>query len=119
MTSTFDKLIYNQKINMEYKSNFNRLHYLINEKFKDVEVFEKSSANLGKYIEIVIHEGLDCKIIIKKKDLESSIFGWQYYPNPEASQTIQRVSSIDNFTNTIEDILSNKRFDIEYLNKSK
>lgn len=119
MTSTFNKLIYNQKNNMEYKSNFNRLHYLINEKFKDVEVFEKSSVSLGNYIEIVIHEGLDCKIIIKKKDLESPIFGWQYYPNPETQQTIQRSSSIDNFTNTIEDILSNKRFDIEYLNKSR
>lgn len=102
---------------MEYKSNFNRLHYLITEKFKNVEVLEKNNSK-GNYIEIIIKEDLDCRVL-KKNDLESSIFGWEYYPNPDTERTIHRSSSIDTFADTIQDIISNKRFDIEYINKHK
>lgn len=104
---------------MEYKSNFNRLHYLLTEEFSNVEVTEKANSSIGSYIELNIKEDLDCKILIKKKNIESQVFIWEYFPDPNGEQTIKRTSSIDNFTSCVKDIIDNKRFSSEYLNKLK
>lgn len=102
---------------MEFKSNFNKLHFNLTSKFKDVSVKEKFNRELGNYIEISINEDIECKVLIKKSDLERDTFNWLYLTNPlkEDSSTIARVSSIDNFTDSISDIITNKRFDSEYL----
>lgn len=106
---------------MDYKSNLNRLHYLLTEKFQQVEVSEMSNQKLGNYIELTIKENLECKIFIRKKDLDNSNINFLYLTNPlqENSQAIERVSSIENFANCVEDIISNKRFDSDYVNSVK
>lgn len=104
---------------MEFKSNINKLHYIISEDFKEVDISEKSSLEYGNYFEISIKENLECKVIIKKKDIESKTFNFLYSSNPliENSNLIERTSSIELFSETIKDIIDNKRFDIDYINK--
>ncbi len=116
---SYTKLIYKQKYHkhMDFKANLNRLHYLLTERFKNVTLLEKSNSKLGEYIELLITEGHDCKIIIKKRDLESNNFTWSYSTNPlnESANHVERTSTVDNFTNMVVDILENKRFDSEYI----
>lgn len=106
---------------MDFKLNFNRLHYLLTEKFEDVTVFEKSNRLLGNYIEININEKVNCRVIINKRDLESESFNWLYYSNPvnESSHLITRKSTIDSFTDVISDIINNRRFDSNYIETLK
>lgn len=102
---------------MEFKSNFNKLHYLLTEKYEDVSVEEKYNPEFGNYIQLTIKEKLECKVIIPKKNLEKSQFQWLYLANPmnEDGSVVSMVSSIDEFANDIKLVIDNKRFDSDYL----
>lgn len=102
---------------MEFKKNLNMIHYLLSEKFESVEVSEKSNLKLGNYIEFSIKEDLECRVLIKKKDLESNRFKWLYCSNPliEESNFIERSSTVETFVGSVDDIIKNKRFDSEYI----
>ena len=106
---------------MEFKSNLNRIHYLLTEKFSDVTICEKSNQNLGSYIELSVRENLECKVLIKKVDLERTNVSFLYLTNPtnENSFVISRVSSVETFADTIKDIIDNKRFESEYVESVK
>jgi len=105
---------------MNFKSNLNRIHYLLSEKYENIKVVEKSNQKLGPYIELTVKENLECKIIIKKPDLENNNLMFSYLSNPiDESSDISRISSIEGFAETIKDIIDNKRFDSEYLDSVK
>lgn len=102
---------------MDFKSNLNKLHYLLTEKFNNVSIEELYSKELGNYVKISIKENLQCDVIITKKELENYNLNWKYSANPlnEKSEWVDRNSSIENFTNVIKDILDKKRFSSDYL----
>jgi hypothetical protein len=106
---------------MNFKSNINKIHFLLTEKFNQVELLEKANDKIGPYIEISIKEDVECKIKIKKNDLDKDIISFVYSSNPllEESFQIERYTNINNFAETISDIILNKRFDSEYLDKLK
>jgi len=102
---------------MSLKKNINRIHYLLSDKFESVDIKEKVSNSVGDYIEISVKEDLECKMIIKKKDLESDYFKWRYFSNPNDNNSflIERISGVETIVNDIEDIFNKKRFDSEYI----
>ena len=102
---------------MEFKSNFNKLHYLLTENFENVEVKEQSNKKLGNYIQISVKENLECDIIITKKDLETTHINWKYNSNPlnETSYWVERECELNDFPRVIKDIFEKRRFDKEYL----
>lgn len=106
---------------MQFKSNLNRIHYLLTEKFDNVTATEKSNQHLGGYIEISVKENLECKVLIRKVDLESSNVTFLYLTNPtnENSSIISRYCNIENFAECVKDIIDNKRFDSEYIESIK
>jgi|APCry1669189665_1035243.scaffolds.fasta_scaffold06419_2 hypothetical protein len=105
---------------MEFKSNFNQLHYLLTERFDNIIVEEKSNPQLGNYIQLSIKENLECKVLIKKKDLENNKFNWSYLANPLNEKSgVERISTVETITKDIEDIITNKRFDSDYINNLK
>lgn len=102
---------------MEFISNLNKIHYLLKEKFQNLEFFEKSNLKFGSYVEFVVKENMECRIIIEKKSMESNNISWKYLSNPlvENSHLVERSSSIENFVADVSDIFTNKRFDSEYI----
>lgn len=105
---------------MNFKSNLNRIHYLLSEKYENIEVKEKANPQLGSYVEMTIKESLECKILIKKTDLESNNITFLYLTNPiNENSIISRVSSVEGFAEVVKDIIDNKRFDSEYLESVK
>lgn len=106
---------------MEFKTNLNKIHYLLTEQFESVDVKEGANTQLGSYVEFSVKENLECKFLIRKVDLENSNITFFYSTNPlnEKSNLISRVSNIETFANSIKDIIDNKRFDSEYLDNLK
>jgi hypothetical protein len=106
---------------MDFKSNLNRIHYLLTEKFNNVTIIEKSNQKLGSYIELSVKENLECKILIRKVDLELPNVNFLYLTNPlnEQSSVISRVSNVEIFADSINDIIKNERFDSEYIDSIK
>jgi hypothetical protein len=106
---------------MEFKTNLNKIHYLLSEQFETVDVKEGANPQLGSYVEFSVKENLECKFLIRKVDLENSNITFLYSTNPlnEKSSLISRVSNIETFANSIKDIIDNKRFDSEYLDNLK
>jgi hypothetical protein len=106
---------------MGFKSNLNRIHYLLTEKFNNVTIIEKSNQKLGSYIELSVKENLECKILIRKVDLELPNVNFLYLTNPlnEQSSVISRVSNVESFADSINDIIKNERFDSEYIDSIK
>jgi hypothetical protein len=106
---------------MDFKSNLNRIHYLLTEKFNNVTIIEKSNQKLGSYIELSVKENLECKILIRKVDLELPNVNFLYLTNPlnEQSSVISRVSNVESFADSINDIIKNERFDSEYIDSIK
>lgn len=101
---------------MEFKSNLNKLHYLLTENFENVEVREQSDKKIGNYLKISVKENLQCDIIVTKKDLEMTQIKWKYNSNPlNESNWVERDCNLNDFPNVIKDIFDNKRFDKEYL----
>jgi hypothetical protein len=102
---------------MDFKSNANKLHYLLSERFDNVDIQEKSSRELGNYVKFSIKEELQCDVIITKKDLQNSFMSWKYNSNPlnENSDWVERSCEISEFTDVIEDILQKRRFSSDYL----
>lgn len=103
------------------KSNINHLHFLLTEKFSQVNVEEKSNKSWGNYVLITITENQTCKIVIPKEKLEDSNLEWMYYSNPldESSTLVERTSSLEKITLDIQDIFDKKRFDSDYLSTLK
>lgn len=107
---------------MNLKQNINELHSNVLQHFKDCTISEKSSMNYGNYFEFVIKSNSNerkVKAIIPKKNIESKIFEWSYYSNPNDldSHLIERVSNISKFSDDINDIFENSRFDRDYIKK--
>ena len=106
---------------MEFKTNLNKIHYLLTEQFETVDIKEGANPQLGSYVEFSVKENLECKFFIKKLDLEKSNIIFLYSTNPlnEKSNLISRVSNVETFAYSIKDIIDNKRFDSEYLDNLK
>jgi hypothetical protein len=105
---------------MEFKINLNKIHYELSEKFSNIEVVEKANSKLGQFVEISVKENLECKIIIKKTDLENNFINFHYLSNPlNENSSVHRTTTVEEFANTIKDIIDNKRFESEYLNNLK
>lgn len=105
---------------MEFKINLNKIHYGLSEKFSDIKVTESANSKIGPFIEISIKENVECRIIIKKSNLESQFINFQYMSNPlNEKSLVDRTTTVDEFANTIKDIIDNKRFESEYLNNLK
>ena len=87
----------------------------------NVKVREGANTKLGNYVEFSVKENLECKFFIKKVDLEKNNITFLYSTNPlnEESNLISRVSNVGKLAESIKDIIDNKRFDSEYLNKLK
>lgn len=105
-----------------FKTNLNQIHYTLSEKYENITVNEKADNKFGDHIEMVIEneDGLQCKAILTKKDLDNQNFKWFYFSNPEEMSQdvmIERVSSVFEFTKDINDIFENKRFSSDYLQK--
>ena len=80
---------------MEFKTNLNKIHYLLTEQFETVDIKEGANPQLGSYVEFSVKENLECKFLIKKLDLEKSNIIFLYSTNPlnEKSNLISRVSN--------------------------
>lgn len=106
---------------MEFKINLNKIHYLLTEKFENVEVKEGANSQLGPYVEFSVKENVECKFLIKKVDLERSNITFLYSTNPLRAESsfISRVSNVETIAESIKDIIDNKRFDSDYLNNLK
>jgi len=106
---------------MEFKINLNKIHYLLTEKFENVEVKEGANSQLGAYVEFSVKENVECKFLIKKVDLEKTNITFLYSTNPlkENGSFITRVSNVETIAESIKDIIDSKRFDSEYLNNLK
>ena len=103
---------------MDIRYNINRIHYVLNESFVNVEISEKSSLTFGKYFEISIKESKEVKMIIPFKNIDNvNNFEFYYLSNPinENSNLVTRNSDVDSISKIIEDILLNDRFDKDYL----
>ena len=103
---------------MDIRYNINRIHYVLNESFVNVEISEKSSLKFGKYFEISIKESKEVKMIIPFKNIDNvNNFEFYYLSNPinENSNLVTRNSDADSISKIIEDILLNDRFDKDYL----
>ena len=69
---------------------------------------------------MTIKENVECKMLIRKVDLEKNNIHFLYLTNPtNESSVILRVSSVENFADVVKDIIDNKRFDSEYLETVK
>lgn len=103
---------------MDFKININKIHSDLTSNYDSVSVLEKSSLELGEYLEITTtNEGKDLIMLITKRDLNSNMFSWKYFSNPKKKDyLIERRSSIDNVINDVKDIFTNNRFDSEYVN---
>jgi hypothetical protein len=104
---------------MSIKQNINRIHVELSNNFESVKIEEKSNIKFGNYFEIsLINEGLELKMIVSKRDLESNNIKWLYFANPldNNSHLVERVSNINNITNDVFEVLSKKRFSEDYLN---
>ena len=104
-------------MNINIKTNINKLHSDLTNNFENVSILEKSSLKQGDYFEIIVKENLDVKIIVPKSELFNENIKWLYYTNPnyENSHLIEKSSNVNNTSLEIIDILKNKRFDSEYL----
>ena len=103
---------------MDIRYNINRIHSVLNESFVNVEISEKSSLKFGKYFEISIKESREVKMIIPFKNIDNvNNFEFYYLSNPinENSNLVTRNSDADSISKIIKDILSNDRFDKDYL----
>jgi hypothetical protein len=103
---------------MSIKENINKIHFELSNNFESVKIEEKSNIKFGNYFYIsLINEGLEVRMIIIKKDLESNNIKWLYFSNPldDNSHLVERVSNINNITNDIADVLNKKRFSEDYL----
>lgn len=104
-------------MNINIKTNINKLHSDLTSKYDNVSINEKSSLKHGDYFEIIIKENLDVRLILPKSELFNENISWLYYTNPddENSYLIEKTSNVNSTSVEINDILSNKRFDSEYL----
>lgn len=105
---------------MSIKENINRIHVELSNSFESVKIEEKSNIKFGNYFEISsVNEGLEVKMVVSKRDLESNNIKWSYFANPLDSNSylIERVSNIDNMVNDVMDVVSKRRFTDEYLSE--
>lgn len=99
------------------KENINKIHVDLINKFKSVNILEKSSIKFGKYFEISsVSEGMEVKMILTLNDLNSNNIKWSYFANPldENSHLVERESNINNISNDVMDIITKKRFSDDY-----
>lgn len=102
-----------------FKSNLNSIHYQLTENFESVSVTDKKDKS--GTLEITVKDVLEAKILVTKKELENSEFNFKYFSNPkdENSYLIERIGSVNNFSDIIKDIFEKKRFSEEYLKINK
>jgi hypothetical protein len=103
---------------MDIKYRINKIHSDLTNNFTNVNIEQKSN-KLGNFFELLISEKYDIRIQIKFSDLEYNNINWVYYSNPlDINSTIvERNSTLETITNDIKDILYNKRFSYDYIQK--
>jgi hypothetical protein len=102
---------------MQLRKNINRIHFDLQNEFKDVILVEKSEKKFGNHFEVTINESdLTLKAHLSHRNLESEQFTWSYLSNPEdENSVVERVSTTDDFVKHVKDIFQKKRFDSDYL----
>ena len=107
---------------MNLRSNINRIHFLLTEKFQNVEINENSSLKFGKYFEISIKENKTLKIILPFRNIDGvNNFNFHYFSNPndQESYLIERSTNTEQIVSIVEDILNNNRFSEDYIVKKE
>ncbi len=102
---------------MNLRVNINKIHADLLSNCEEVSIVEKSSLEIGEYVEIsAIKESKELVMIISKRDLENNQFNWKYYSNPTKKDfLVERNSSVLNMINDVNDIFEKNRFDSEYI----
>jgi hypothetical protein len=102
---------------MDLKSNINKVHIDLQNKFELVEISEKSSLEFQEYVEIkATHRGKELIMIIEKREIQNKNFNWKYYSNPLTKDyLVERNSTVENFVENVCDIFDKNRFDEKYL----
>ena len=102
---------------MSLKSNINKIHSDLQNSYETVEILEKSSLELGEYIEIkATNEGKELIIVAQKRQLELDKFSWSYYSNPKTKGfLVERTSTVTGLIEDVSDIFEKNRFDGDYL----
>ena len=112
----------------DIKQNINKIDYELKNLFENVSIDERTNGN-EFYFEINaeskffnLNESKDwkkakVKIKISKKDISSNNIKWSYLSNPlnESSDVIERVSSLDNISKDIHDLITKSKMDKNYL----
>lgn len=102
---------------MSLKFNINKIHGDLLNNFENVEVNEKSSLELGEYIEFkALNEGKELIMLVQKRQVELDSFAWGYYSNPKSKEfLVERNSTLDGLIDDVKDIFEKNRFDEEYI----
>lgn len=102
---------------MSLKFNINKIHGDLLNNFDNVEVNEKSSLELGEYIELKANnEGKEFIMLVEKRQIQFDSFVWGYYPNPKSKEfLVERSSTIDGLIDDVKDIFEKNRFDEDYI----
>lgn len=104
---------------MDFKLNFNKLHSELTNKYGNVKVSEKWSPKLGNYIEVIIESNsIEMVTFLSKEGLCVSEFNWLYLSDPiDNNSVVERVSSLNSFLSDVSDVIDNKKFSRDYLNR--
>lgn len=102
---------------MSLKVNTNKIHSDLLQNFQHVLIFEKSSLELGEYVEFsATNDNKNLIIIVEKRQLELGKFTWNYYANPISKESlVERVSTPTTLIEDVKDIFAKNRFDQQYL----
>jgi len=106
------------------KENINKIDFELKNLFEEVDIKEKTNRG-NYYFEINAtsyvyfqneKKEAQVKVEISKPDLASNFIKWSYYTNPlnQNSDKIERLSSIENISNDIYEVLSKKKMEKEY-----
>jgi len=113
-------------INPEIKSRINKIDFELKSFFENVKIKEKYyktgyfeiSANTIDYIfETNEYKRVEAKVIINQTDLLKDNIKWSYSTNPldENAFWLDRVSTLENISNDIINIIKEKRLNEEYI----
>ncbi len=104
---------------MNLRSNVNKIHFELSNKYENVSIDEKSDHRIGNFVEFsVVENNRTLKFRITKYELEKDSFDWIYFSNPEdESSIVERKSNISTIINDVDDIFEKNRFDSDYLKK--
>lgn len=102
---------------MSLRQNINKIHGDVLSRFQEVSLDEKSDLKFGNYFQLeCVNNDKKIVAIITKKNIETGVFNWGYYSNPDnKNHLVERSSTVDSFISDLEDIFEKNRFDSDYI----